>query len=201
LSKRGLAAISILTEGPNSGEGNAYRLAEKTKNAWVELLENIKQDGKSDKMKFIYFAGKNENKSDENPDTIVLDSLKNLLYLAQAIHETSVTNHSKLKIITTNVQTIGDRINKINLSQSPLWGFAKSLGIEAPNLFDGIVDVDDECLEKVRDLVGEIVSEETEEVCLYNGSKYTARLKSTQRAANKKVKPQKPLQCNRTAPT
>ena len=69
-------------------------------------------------------------------------SVKGLLYLVQVMNEEGYTQGSKMKIVTKDVQKLGDE-KKLNLSGSLVWGLAKVISIEYPEIYGGIVDGDD----------------------------------------------------------
>ena len=51
-------------------------------------------------------------------------SVKGLLYLVQVMNEEGYTQGSKIKMVTKDVQKLGD-VKKLNLSGSLVWGLAK----------------------------------------------------------------------------
>lgn len=145
----------------------SYRLDCGNEINWMNLMKSISIEDKNLKYKFLYFNGiVNKNKNSEDISSINLSSLKGLLYLVKAINKAGLSERSKIKIITKNVHSIGG-IHSSNISQAPIWGFSKVLGIEFPQLYDGIIDIDDECLSNENDnLLFELSNENPEEVCL-----------------------------------
>lgn len=158
-------------------DDSLYCINISNKNDWYKLLEEVASDNK--KYKFIYLNASKNNNINENKDieNIDLESLKGLLYLTQAINDKELNKDIKVKIVTNNVQKIGKE-KQLNMSQAPLWGYSKSFALEFPEVFEGIVDIDQSCIESgIDNLVSELVNDETEEVCLRsNDQKYVNRV-------------------------
>jgi NADP-dependent 3-hydroxy acid dehydrogenase YdfG/acyl carrier protein len=88
-----------------------------------------------------------------------------------------MNNLIKVKIITKNTQKIGEN-EAINVSQAPIWGLAKVIAHEYSEIFDGIIDIDEFCLNgEFTLLMNEMISNEVEEVCLrQDKNRYINRL-------------------------
>jgi acyl transferase domain-containing protein len=66
----------------------------------------------------------------------------------------------------------------IEIGQAPLWGFGRTLALEHPELWGGLIDLDDELSSALAvALAGELLGEGSEDQVAYRaGQRYTARL-------------------------
>ena len=79
-------------------------------------------------------------------DTSVLDTAQTLrchsvLHLVQALAQAGWRDAPRLWLITSGVQAIGPDVEPISLAQSPLWGFARVIVHEQPELHCTRVDL------------------------------------------------------------
>lgn len=173
--------VKLVLQGKTMEEldDDLYCINIRDKEDWLKLLQTIIEDSVKSEFKFIYLNMLENDELSENIDIegANLERLKGLLYLTQAINDKNLNKKVKVKIVTKKVQNINNEMN-YNISQSPLWGYSKVFGLEFPQVFAGIVDIDDTCLLNGTDnLLSEIMREEAEEVCLRGeNERYVSRL-------------------------
>ena len=107
-----------------------------------------------------------------------------VLYLVQALAKV-VADHKahrtgaapRLWIVTRAAQPVS-AVQEIALSQSSLWGLGKTIALELPKLWGGLVDLDPDRLgDEVEDLAGEILQPDDEPLFAFRGGeRYVARL-------------------------
>lgn len=164
-------AVTIILRGKVNKElKDGNYVIDDTKEGYKWLINAIKLDGHS--FKIVY---ESQNSAENN---MTYKCLQPLVNLVKAIIESGVESRFSIKIITNQVQGF-ENDKEINLNQSILWGFVKTLGIENAGLLDGIVDIDYSCLgNSVNTLYREIICSGDKEVILRGEDKrYISRLK------------------------
>lgn len=135
------------------------------------FLESLTLEGNED-IEIIFAVGMNM-KNDLKDYSVT--PLKGLLYLIKEVQRVNMDRKIKIKVLTKNVQE-RENVGDINLLQAPLWGLSKVLSIEAPTIYGGIIDTDQDSLGSEA-LVEELMRTECNEVKLVNGVRYISRLK------------------------
>lgn len=84
-----------------------------------------------------------------------------LLHIVNSLIDLNLDNTSKLRIITSkailsNIKNAASQ--SINFHQSTVWGFARTLAVEYPDLFDGIIDIENKQCINNGNLLREIIS-------------------------------------------
>lgn len=168
----------LVLQGNYFIDQDKYYLDMDNKEEWKALVEDATED--CTKNVFVYLNTAERQTLNEENNTIEnleVGSLKGLLYLTQAIDEKGLNKVSKLKLVTKGVQHINNENTRINLSQAPLWGYSKVLGLEFPEVFRGIVDIENDILVNLKSIVDEITNSQVDEVCLgKNEKRYVGRL-------------------------
>ncbi|PRT34002.1 type I polyketide synthase [Bacillus wiedmannii] len=166
-------SVTVANEFEKVNE-NTYRINQEKKGDWSKLLSEICSDGNNENFTIIYCTNKDKVLM-EAGKPINYASVKGLLYLVQVMNEEGYTQGSKVKIVTKDVQKIGDE-KKLNLSGSMVWGLAKVISIEYPELFGGIIDGDDAAFYENTDFIYEVLGESVQEICIRGSERYAARL-------------------------
>jgi phthiocerol/phenolphthiocerol synthesis type-I polyketide synthase C len=101
-----------------------------------------------------------------------------LTYMVQAVARAGWKQAPRLWVVTNNVHDIGNRGGTISLSQAPVWGLAKTVRLEHPELDCTTVDLGSELhSEEVEALCNELLLGEREpEVALRGSERFVARL-------------------------
>lgn len=133
------------------------------------IITEAKESGQ--KLMFLYASGTNGMAVGRNGDV-----LKNLVEMVQEISRRDATGVCTIKILTNHVIAFKNNGN-MNLAQSVLWGFAKTLGMEFEKLYGGIVDTDDlNDTANIVEIADIILYGSSYEVCIREGTVYTSRL-------------------------
>ncbi len=101
-----------------------------------------------------------------------------LLYLVQALESSGISRLPRLWVITRGAQTVGLGLQSPVLAQSPIWGLAKVVALEHPELRCSCVDLDpsDPSID-IRELFQEIRSGDQEnQIAIRQDARYVARL-------------------------
>lgn len=123
------------------------------------------------KLMFLYASGAESKASGMN-----VDILKSLVEMVQEINRMNASEFCCIKILTQKVISFMNNEN-INIAQSVLWGFAKTMGMEFEKLYGGIVDIDDfNNLSNISKLLDIILYGSSYEICIRNEVIYTSRI-------------------------
>jgi malonyl CoA-acyl carrier protein transacylase len=109
-----------------------------------------------------------------------------LLHLLQALNPTLDTVTLPLWLMTKGAQSVTSEVEPVQVQQSPLWGLARVISLEYPNLLCRCLDLDPTATpaEDLKVLVAELSSSSLENQLAYRqGQRYTARLIHYQDAA------------------
>lgn len=110
-----------------------------------------------------------------------------VLTLLQTLEKTAHT--PRLWLITSQAQPISEGAQQINLSQSALWGFGRTISLEYPHLWGGLIDLDtytdNDVLEKLADQI--LTPDEEDQIAYRHHQRFVARLK---RLALPRITPQ-----------
>ncbi|HHP7245480.1 MAG TPA: aminotransferase class I/II-fold pyridoxal phosphate-dependent enzyme [Elainellaceae cyanobacterium] len=97
-----------------------------------------------------------------------------VLYLIQAIAQSSVASSSRLWLITQNSQSVGVPM-PLHVEHASLWGLARVIRLEHPKLYCTCIDVDRAV--STADLVNELCrSDDEDQIAYRQGDRYVARL-------------------------
>jgi len=102
---------------------------------------------------------------------------RSLLHLVQSISRTGMTQLPRLWVVTRGVQAVAD-VSPSSVSSAPIWGLARVVDLEHPDLLCTRIDLDPRAPEGEADhIVDEILSHGSErEIALRGESRYVARL-------------------------
>ncbi|MCP4352170.1 MAG: SDR family NAD(P)-dependent oxidoreductase [Desulfobacterales bacterium] len=82
--------------------------------------------------------------------------------------------------VSSNVPNSGSHVSGIAVAQSPLWGLAKVIDLEHPEIWGGITDLDpfvpSDSSEQAFALISEIRAHREDNIAFRNGNRYSARL-------------------------
>ncbi len=100
-----------------------------------------------------------------------------VLYLTQALVEASIVPAKGLWLVTRGAQTVAEDLEPPAIAQAPLWGFGRSLAVEHPELWGGLIDLvpAGEYRDAAR-LVTEITGPDGEDQIALRGDRYVCRL-------------------------
>jgi phthiocerol/phenolphthiocerol synthesis type-I polyketide synthase D len=146
LTKSGVTCLSVLpgetTETPVSGAAtlNLDRPEE------IETIFNWALSGDVKLDRVIYLWACNGTPSKQlNADSLMRDQILNShlpLRITQSLCNHSTAVDSKIWFITRGAQMVVGSDLDISVGQSPLWGFARSVVMEHPEIFGGLIDLD-----------------------------------------------------------
>ncbi len=172
-----ITAVSVAAGNEYQKENeNAYIINQENKEDWSKLLGEICKDGIKRDLNIIYCTTKDSVPA-EAGEQMNYASVKALLYMVQVMNEEGYTLGSKIKIVTKDVQKLGD-VKKLNLSGSMVWGLAKVVSIEYPEIFGGIVDADETAFYENTDFIYEVLGNSVQEICVRGTKRYAGRLVS-----------------------
>lgn len=168
-----------------------YYVKTSEREGWEKLLLQVGKDCGNKKFEIIYCCGADRVLT-EDLKNIEGKDIKGLMYLVQSVMNKGLDRQVKIKIVTSDVSGI-EKGQQINLSQSLIWGFSKTLSVEIPQIFGGIVDIDTDGLKSGDDgLILELTAGDTQEICLRKGQRYISRLmKNTEYIKNGHKKEEK----------
>ena len=108
-------------------------------------------------------------------------AVEGVLRFARAVRDRGGKKRPKLWIVTAGAQQVGT--HSLALGQATAWGLGRSLALEAPDAWGGLVDLDpDDPLGSVAMLADELLGSDGEDQVAYRrGVRYVARLVSRQR--------------------
>jgi len=105
-------------------------------------------------------------------------SLQSALHLAQAAARQTAATPPRLWFVTRQAQATGHE--ELDLSGTPLWGFGRTLALEHPSLWGGLIDLDDRLPEEAAVLLSaELLQPDGEDQIVWRDwQRLTARLTS-----------------------
>jgi NAD(P)-dependent dehydrogenase (short-subunit alcohol dehydrogenase family) len=112
-------------------------------------------------------------------DALETASVASVVHLIQALGRADLA--APLRIVTRNAQPVSTAASDgpaVNPAHAPLWGLGRVIGVEHPDLWDGLIDIDDAPADAVVDsLVEELHhTDEEDQVALRQGLRLVARL-------------------------
>ena len=146
---------------------------------WRRLLREI-TESERELRGIVYVPAE---KSNDIPDDLAAleQAQKNgsggLLFLIQALLDSSVKVNSRIWVVTRGVQPVGKEY-PVSIDQAPLWGLGRTIANEHPEIWGGLIDIDDTPPEVLADLIAdEIWKNDTEDQVVFrNGHRYFNRL-------------------------
>jgi acyl transferase domain-containing protein/acyl carrier protein len=161
-----------------------YHINPAQKDDFKQLFEATLESSNPPCLRIIHLWSLNSSFSLKDPLTSLQDGLdlgcESALHLVQALGEFNQLKDNPLSIwfVTRGAQQIGPEPGPIAVSQAPLWGFARTLALEYPDLWGGLVDLDPTApLEEVTQLWDSFSAPDQEDqVAFRGGDRYVARL-------------------------
>ncbi len=137
---------------------------------WSSVFRSIYQEREKRGFHIVYVA-EQDSFIEEN---VRYTSLHGLFNVFQVIAKEGYTKNTKIRIAVKNVHKY--RLKELqNLSGATVWGFSKSVGLEFPQIYGGIVDVDIEALNEEM-ITDTLLGIEQQETMLRGIRKYVSRL-------------------------
>ena len=103
-----------------------------------------------------------------------------VLHLVQAMEKHWNLNSlsPQLWLITKGSQSVLPHVEEIAIAQTPLWGLGKVISLEHPQLWGGLLDLDQESSTNEAEILLQLLEDEQEEdrLAIRNGEIYVARL-------------------------
>jgi acyl transferase domain-containing protein/acyl carrier protein len=109
----------------------------------------------------------------------VLHSCGSALLLQKWLSSHAAPGGSRLWLATRGAQQVAEERASLSLSQAPLWGFARTMALEAPDLLAAIVDLSADALPEscAMHLLAEILdADDEEQIAVRDSGRYVARL-------------------------
>ncbi len=175
LAGYGIQAVNIHEgSGYTENQDGTYIISYCSKDDFGQLVTSLTTKFKSSEFTFVYLADMELKSENFTADFILEKQRKDcggLLYLVQALTESNISVNSKVWVITEGVHNVKAETS-LQISQATLWGFSETIGIEHPQIWGGIIDIDPKVLTKDNDaLIREIRSGEDKKVILRATSK------------------------------
>ncbi|SES73464.1 type I polyketide synthase [[Clostridium] polysaccharolyticum] len=162
-------------------EGEAYQqvtqkrfvIRSEEKADWSQLFKTISNKGENTGFQIIYF---NEQVNDVEGAEVQVSyaDVKSLFHVVSVVTKEGYLKNTKLRLVTKNVQSLKNA-EEINLSGAMIWGLAKAISMECPEIYGGIVDIDDGALE-YEDFLKTLLGTDEEEAVIREKQRYVARI-------------------------
>jgi short-subunit dehydrogenase/acyl carrier protein len=121
----------------------SYYVSRDNKEDVKTLLNTLMKDHADKTFRVLYI----NSYCKESVENISKESLREeenncglLLYLVQTITDQNWTKNFKLSVLVNNIHGVDSSL--LSIYQSTLWGFAKTIALEHPNIWSKIIDVD-----------------------------------------------------------
>lgn len=152
---------------------NSFVIRPEEKADWSQVFCSLFSLRADNGFQIVYC---NENAQPFNAplEDVSYSGVRGLFHAIQVITKEGYLRNTKITIVTKNVQELELR-EKQNLAGSMIWGFAKTVSIEYPEIYGGIVDVDDAAMENDKLLVS-LLGVESQESVVRGQTRYIARL-------------------------
>ncbi|NLL73442.1 MAG: SDR family NAD(P)-dependent oxidoreductase [Clostridiales bacterium] len=177
LKEYGLNTIGLIFSNRQCKEANdLYYMDMNRMDCYDLALTDILSENPNKEFKIIFSYGFNLGYSHEEGKLIGIntDGTRAMFNLSKTLIKKSFRDKFTLKILTKNGHQVADE-GSVNLSQASIWGFAKVFGMEYPEIFDGLIDIDDMNLHQ-GNFETELISKSYDEVCLRGNTRYVARI-------------------------
>lgn len=187
LQQAGDQALLVHTGCADQSFSNRMVLNAQTAEAYQQLLTTVtEQYGSLDNVLYLCGTKWQETGDSDQFSTTSEQSCCELLYLTQAlVHSGQAT--PRLYVVTRGAQPVLPQDHLVGIAYAPLWGMAKVIGLEHPELRCTRIDLDGTvaAVEQADRLTNELhassrpamTTEPTEtQIALRNGERYVARL-------------------------
>ena len=158
-------------------ESGSYRLDPAIPEHFQKLLDATRNTSAGGNCAAIYLWGLDQP-ADPQFVTDSRSSCAGLLNLVQALGRAGSADSLPLCIVTRGAQTVGPHPRTLNVWQSPLWGFGRTIGLEYPEMNCLRVDLDPEQGDEQATLLLEELRRDRREpeIALRGAARYVARL-------------------------
>ncbi|MEZ2231203.1 type I polyketide synthase [Microcoleus sp.] len=181
LKKQGDRCI-LISQGASFSllEGDRYQINPSEPKDFQNLLSAIVKKEQSVCRGIVYLWGLDRKLEISDVPTTALDLSSSLLYLVQALSAIPPHHWGKkmprLSLVTRNAQAVTK--SPLQVEQSPLWGLARVIVLEHPELETVCIDLSSHQVNESEILLKEILfPEQEEQVAFRDGKRYVARLK------------------------
>ncbi|MCC7360974.1 MAG: SDR family NAD(P)-dependent oxidoreductase, partial [Anaerolineales bacterium] len=112
------------------------------------------------------------------PTAASLPAYAGLLHLAQALAQSGWRDAPRFWVVSRGAQAVGSPARHVNPGQAPLWGLARTLALEHPELACTCVDLDPDASADAPEVLGGLLwdADAEEQVALRAGERFVARL-------------------------
>lgn len=146
LESLGIRALTVYSEeGPSRGEDGGHRVRPNEAQDFRELLGRLKHEGHPAWTRVLYLWGLDlkaaPNAGRASYQTAEELVYQGLLYLVKALGQDSA-DRPRLWVVTRDAVPALPSSRLHGLAASPLWGFGKVIGMEFPEMFGGLFDLD-----------------------------------------------------------
>jgi acyl transferase domain-containing protein/acyl-CoA synthetase (AMP-forming)/AMP-acid ligase II/pimeloyl-ACP methyl ester carboxylesterase/acyl carrier protein len=160
---------------------NNWSLEHNNPDNWQKIFEEIASIATDKKIEgIIYLWSLDDSKSEQltlaNLETIQQKNCSSLLQIIQNLFDSALS--IPIWIVTRGTQAI-EPTDKLEISQSCLWGLSNVIGIEHPECWGGIVDLESRSNANEADLLLTAItnSEKEDRIAIRNQKTFVARLK------------------------
>ncbi len=124
------------------------------------------------------------------------------LFLAQALADETVRAMPRLWLVTRRAQSVGPNGGAVEIAQSPLLGFGRTIANEFPRLRSVLVDLDGQDADRDAGcLLGEVLgADEERETAWRDGERFAARLARLNRGADEDAPRRRRIRLSETSP-
>jgi len=182
INEKGGTSETIIPGKSYKRTENGITLAMTEPDDWNLFFKELAADGQIPACGILYLAA--HDSEGELDDVETLENAQKagsggLLFLLQALLDVNVGLRSCLWVVTQGIQPLGEEY-PLTAKQAPLWGLGRTIAVEHPEIWGGLIDIDDGLAEETAALlVSEIYSGcDENEVAFRNGVRYISRLKS-----------------------
>jgi acyl carrier protein/NADP-dependent 3-hydroxy acid dehydrogenase YdfG len=150
----------------------------------VKDFQRLLQDITEPITKVVYLWGLDGDIDSQSSQT---RSYASLLYLVQALDQFKTKETPKLWVITEQAQPVNDAVKPLKVAQTPLWGMGQVIALEYPNLWGGLIDLEEK-YPSTQAIISEITGDTGEDrIAFRDHQRYVARLVPNKAIKNSKV--------------
>ncbi|MGF1481580.1 MAG: SDR family NAD(P)-dependent oxidoreductase [Cyanophyceae cyanobacterium] len=108
-------------------------------------------------------------------------SCRSVLYLVQSLSKQRHLGQPRLWLASRGVQPIGHQSLSLALAQASIWGLGKTIALEHPELWGGLIDLEAQATSSEAELMlAELGTPQGEQIAWRGGTRYVARLVANQ---------------------
>ncbi|MWC28973.1 type I polyketide synthase [Paenibacillus sp. MMS18-CY102] len=181
-------AVSVSQSASVEKDGDAYAIDPNQPAHFEQLFNELFGPGKASCRGIVHLWNLDADQAVTPQSLIAAEALtvNTALHIVQAVQKWAWHQKPQLWLVTRQAQPV-DALTSLNVSQSTIWGFARSLGHqEHGDIWGGIIDLDGQPSKADASLLLDEIwhADEDDQIAIRKGVRYVARLLPVEKRPN-----------------